>query len=161
MIKYIKTKEGQSWLLAFVLIGFSFIVNFAINPHLQSVLGDPELYPGSEIPWYFIQRDFISSLSSLIGVLISIPLVFIICTRYKIEWSPCYFVLFISYTQPIYTGITIYIRAGNVINISEAVVVWPSQKAYLTDIIQNGWFLVLVVGLIVFVLRQKKLKQNT
>ena len=160
MMNYLKKKELQPWLIVYIIIGISMIMSFVVEPQLQSYLGNSKLYPGSKIPWYFIQRDFIASLSSIIGVLISLPLIYVAYKRFKIEWSPAVFFLFMSYLTSIYRGLIIFIYAGNVLNINKAKVAWPTFDSYMAEKSHYGWLLFLIITVLLFVNRQRKLQKR-
>lgn len=128
--------------LMFVGIAMYAISQFVIKPKLQTLLGDAQLSPDSEIPWYFVQRDFISGLSLLIGFIILLLLVYVIAKRMQLKWKDVIgSVLPLSafFALPVFQSAVIFFKVGNVLNVQTAKIAWPTSSAYFDDKWLNLW----------------------
>lgn len=138
-----------------------FVFIFGVSMSLSLVIArklQTNLSPGSNPPYYFLQKDFIKGICSLVGLGLSVLLGFLVYKRNLTEGMRIIFLSFVFYGVHVWTLIMIFFRTRNLFSIERAYSSWATFDDYLYDpVLIGGWvFIFFVVIILGYFLKNKK-----
>jgi hypothetical protein len=142
-----KRSQDGGWLL-WIGVGM-----YALSSALSLVfseslsLGD---HPGSDIPWYFIQRDYVHGIVMGVGGLSCVLVGLAFWKLYKSNASILIAQSVIWFGSPAWQACVIALRSDHVLSPTLAKTVWSSFKAYEDDpLFWRGWEVLLTAAILI------------
>jgi len=141
-----KRSQGGGWLIWVGLGMYALSGELGLAFARSLSFGD---YPGSDIPWYFIRRDYILGIVMGIGGLTCILLGLAFLKLYRSNAKILIAQSFIWFGYPAWKAAVIALRSDHVLSLTRARTAWSSFEAYERDPwIWRGFEALVIAGLL-------------